>query len=165
VRGPCCDRLSLDFTSDPALPTAEILALVLSDVAPSGDPELRRFNPDADTSQQIIQELAARAATGAISSQVSRVFEQALGVDAFRITPSFGDLNVQSSRLEPSARVVLGKRISSRAYLEYSRSLSSSTRDEIITIEFDQSDRTSWILSRNEDQTYALEFRWRRSLD
>ena len=65
--------------------------------------------------------------------------------------------------LDPAARVTIGKRLSDRIYLTYSRSLSSSTRDQIILLEYDQTDRFSWILSRNEDaQTYALEFRLRR---
>ena len=42
--------------------------------------------------------------------------------------------------MNPSARVTIGKRISDRIYLTYARSLSSSTRDEIILLEFDQSD-------------------------
>ena len=46
-------------------------------------------------------------------------------------------------------------------YLTYSRSIASTTQDQIILIEFDQSDRMSWILSRNEDRTYALDVRLR----
>jgi len=37
------------------------------------------------------------------------------------------------------------------------------TGQPIVLLEYEQSDRLSWILSRNEDaQTYALEFRVRR---
>ena len=63
--------------------------------------------------------------------------------------------------LDPAARLTIGKRLSDRVYLTYSRSLSSSTRDQIILLEYDQTDRFSWILSRNEDQTYALDVRVR----
>ena len=132
-------------------------------MAPSGDPELRQFNPDVSSQQQLIQQLAARAATDTLSSPIARAIERGLGVDAFRITPSIGGMNQQSARLAPGARLELGKRLSSRAYLTYSRSLSSSTRDEIIMLEYDQTDRLSWILSRNEDQTYALEVRVRHA--
>jgi hypothetical protein len=59
--------------------------------------------------------------------------------------------------------VTVGKRISDRAYLTYSRSLSSSNRDQIVLLEYDQSDRYSWLLSRNEDKTYAIELRVRRT--
>jgi len=59
--------------------------------------------------------------------------------------------------------VTVGKRLSDRLYLTYSRSLSSSTGDQIVLLEYDQTDRFSWILSRNEDETYALELRIRRT--
>ena len=47
-------------------------------------------------------------------------------------------------------------------YLTFSRSLNTIVNDQIVLLEYDESDRVSWILSRNEDsQTYALEFRVR----
>jgi hypothetical protein len=39
--------------------------------------------------------------------------------------------------------------------------MSSSTHDQIVMLEYDQTDRFSWILSRNEDSTYALDVRVR----
>ncbi len=66
-----------------------------------------------------------------------------------------------SSRFNPSARLTIGKRISNRAYLTFSRSISTSS-DQIILLEYDQSDRISWILTRNEDDSYALDIRVRK---
>jgi hypothetical protein len=64
--------------------------------------------------------------------------------------------------LNPTARLTIGKRISERVYLTFSRSLNTIVNDQIVLLEYDESDRVSWILSRNEDsQTYALEFRVR----
>ena len=65
--------------------------------------------------------------------------------------------------MNPSARVTIGKRISDRVYLTFSRSLSSSINDQILLLEYDESDRLSWILSRNEDSTYAIEVRVRHT--
>ena len=62
--------------------------------------------------------------------------------------------------LNPSARVTIGQRISSRAYLTYSRSIAGA-QNELIMLEYDQSDRMSWVLSRNEDRSFALDFRLR----
>jgi hypothetical protein len=71
-------------------------------------------------------------------------------------------LQQQTARLNPTARLTIGKRISDRVYLTFSRSLNSIVNDQIVLLEYDESDRVSWILSRNEDsQTYALEFRVR----
>ena len=55
----------------------------------------------------------------------------------------------------------LSNRVGNRVFLTYSRSLSSSTRDQVIVVEIDQTDRLSWILSRNEDGTYALDLTMR----
>ena len=65
------------------------------------------------------------------------------------------------SRVNPSARVTIGKRISDRVYLTFSRSLTTSINDQILLLEYDESDRLSWILSLNEDETYAIEVRVR----
>jgi hypothetical protein len=154
---------NITFTSDPPLGEVEILALVFSDVTPGGNAELRQY--DTITPQeQLFRERAARALTGVVSAEVSRVVEEAFRVDTFQITPSLQDPNTQSSRpLDPAMRLTVLKRLSERLYLTYSRSLSSSaTRNEIILLEFDQTDQLSWILSRNEDGTYALDWRVRK---
>ena len=77
-------------------------------------------------------------------------------------TPSVANPNPLSSRLEPCARFQVLKRVlSGRGNLTYSRSQCSNSRDEIISFEYDATDRYSWVLSRNEDQTYAIELRVR----
>jgi hypothetical protein len=46
--------------------------------------------------------------------------------------------------------------------MTYSRSLNNpGGADQVILIEYDESDRYSWIFSRNEDNTYALDVRVR----
>ena len=85
-----------------------------------------------------------------------------MGVDTFQLSPSFVDpYSEQTSGLNPTARLTIGKRISDRVYLTFSRSLGTTINDQIVLLEYDASDRLSWLLSRNEDQTYALEFRVR----
>ncbi|MBI4263481.1 MAG: translocation/assembly module TamB domain-containing protein [Acidobacteria bacterium] len=157
------DRLTPTFEADPPLPEVEVLGLLLSDVAPGRDVEFRQYSTDITPQQQLLRERATRALTGTVTAEVGRVVEQTFGVDTFQLTPSLVDPNAQSSRLDPAARLTIGKRLSDRIYLTYSRSLSSSTRDQIILLEYDQTDRFSWILSRNEDRTYALDVRVRRS--
>jgi translocation and assembly module TamB len=157
------DRLTPSFEADPPLPEVEVLSLLFGDVAPGQDVEFRQYSTNITPQQQLARERASRALTGAISSEVGRVVEQTFGVDTFQLTPSLVDPNAQSSRLDPAARLTIGKRLSERIYLTYSRSLSSSTRDQIILLEYDQTDRFSWILSRNEDRTYALDVRVRHA--
>ena len=64
------------------------------------------------------------------------------------------------NQLSPSTRVTVGKRLSRNLYMTYARDLNSS-QYEVILVEFEQSERLSWILSRNEDRTFALDFRVR----
>jgi hypothetical protein len=91
------------------------------------------------------------------------VLQQTVGVDTFQLSPSFLD-PTNTSRLSPTARLTIGKRISDRAYLTFSRSLNTTFNDQIIQLEFDASDRLYWLISRNEDQqTYAIEFRVRHA--
>jgi translocation and assembly module TamB len=157
------ERLQPAFESDPPLAPLDILTLLFSDSAPTGDLELASLRQPNQREQDLLQARATRALTGVLSNEVGRVVEQTFGVDTFQITPLLTDPYQQSSRLSvnPSARVTIGKRISDRIYLTYARSLSSSERDEIILLEYDQSDRFGWVLSQNEDRTYALEVRRR----
>jgi len=157
------DRLTPSFEADPPLAEVEVLSLLFGDVAPGQDVEFVQYNTNITPQQQLLRERATRALTGSLSSEVGRVVEQTFGVDTFQLTPSLVDPNAQSSRLDPAARLTIGKRLSERIYLTYSRSLSSSTRDQIILLEYDQTDRFSWILSRNEDRTYALDVRVRHA--
>jgi autotransporter translocation and assembly factor TamB len=157
------DRLTPSFEADPPLAEIEVLSLLFGDVAPGRDVEFRQYSTSMTPQQQLLRERATRALTGALSSEVGRVVEQTFGVDTFQLTPSLVDPNVQSTRIDPAARVIIGKRLSERLYLTYTRSVSSSTHDQIVLLEYDQTDRLSWILSRNEDRTYALDVRVRHS--
>jgi autotransporter translocation and assembly factor TamB len=156
-------RFTWTLNSDPPLPTVDILSLVLSNTAPT-DPELAQLRTPQQTEQQLLQARAAQLLVSPLSAGVGRVVEQTFGVDTFQITPSLGaDASQQSSRFNPGARLTIGKRISTRAYLTFSQSLTpqSTSRDQIILLEYDQNDRLSWLLSQNEDRTYALEVRVR----
>ena len=149
-----------------------MLALLFSDVRRNqqpgglggpGDEVYARQNPN-ERQTDILATRATQLLANPISSEVGRVVEQTFGVDTFQLTPSFIDpYSQQTSRLNPTARLTIGKRISERVYLTFSRSLGTTINDQIVLLENDESDRISWILSRNEDQTYALEFRVRHA--
>jgi hypothetical protein len=161
------EQLRPTLNSDPPLPTSDVLALLFSDAQRNGPqsiaPELRPLSNPNQTETDIITTRATQAITSGLSSEVGKVVEQTFGVDTFQLTPSFIDpYSTQTSRLNPTARLTIGKRISERVYLTFSRSLGTSVNDQIVLLEYEESDRLSWILSRNEDtQTYALEFRVR----
>jgi hypothetical protein len=155
---------NLKFESDPPLPTADVLALLLSDPQRNDiAPELRALRNPNQTESDILKARATLAITSPISAEVGKVLQQTMGVDTFQLSPSFLDPN-GSSRINPTARLTIGKRISDRAYITFSRSLNTTFSDQIIQLEFDASDRLYWLISRNEDQqTYAIEFRVRHA--
>jgi hypothetical protein len=160
------ERLQPTVSSDPGLPTAEVLALLFSDVRRTNqDVELRALENPNQAETDILAARATQALTAPISAEVGKVFEEAFGVDTFQLTPSFVDPSGQTaSGLNPTARLTIGKRVSDRVYLTFSRSLGTTINDQIVLLEYEESDRLSWILSRNEDQqTYALEFRVRHT--
>jgi hypothetical protein len=151
------------------LPTADVLALLFTGVRRTGTatdigPELRALQNPTQAQTDILTARATQAVAAPLSSEVGKVVEQTFGVDTFQLTPSFFDpYSQQTQRVNPTARLTIGKRISDRVYLTFSRSLGAALNDQIVLLEYEQSDRLSWILSRNEDvQTYALEFRLRR---
>lgn len=154
---------TMTFTSDPPLPEYELLALLFSDIAPDRDVEFRQYQAGVTAQEQLLQQALTRALTSPVSSEINRALQEAFAVDSFQITPSLLDPNQEFTRLDPAARVTILKRINERTYLTYSRSLASTTRDQVIVLEIDQTDRLSWILSRNEDGTYALDLRVRRT--
>ena len=158
------DRLVPSLTSDPPLPEVDILGLLLGDIRDPQGADVRAARAPELAQQQRLQEGAARLLTSTLSSGVGRVVEESFGVDTFQITPSFGDPSAQqSAQLNPTARVLIGKRILGRAHLTLSRALSGANSDLLVVIEYDQSDRLSWIVSQNEDRTYALDFRVRHA--
>jgi autotransporter translocation and assembly factor TamB len=168
------ERLQPELNSDPPLPAADVLALLFSDarrnqVDAQGRPqvkdvELRALQNPNERQRDILTTRATQLLTNPISAEVGRVVEQTFGVDTFQLAPSLIDPYSQSTnRVNPSARVTIGKRISDRLYLTFSRSVSTSLNDQILLLEYDESDRLSWILSRNEDESYAIEFRVRHS--
>ena len=158
------DRLVLTLTSDPPLPEGDIVSLLCGDIRDPLGADLRAARAPELAQQQRLQACAAGQLTSSLSSGVGRVVEESFGADTFQITPSFGGpSSQQSAQLNPTARVLIGKRISGRAHLTLSRALSGANSDLLVVLEYDQSDRLSWILSQNEDRTYALDFRVRHA--
>jgi len=152
---------SLTLGSDPPLANADIIALLFGTTADLTN-ELRTLSPQASTEaeEQLLRAAAARVLTGTLTSDVRRVVEETLRLDAAQITPAFG---TETDPLTPSARLILGKRLSPRAYLTFMRLLGTVARDQIIVLEYDQSDRLGFVLTQTGDRTFAIDFRVRHS--
>ena len=153
-------NFSLSLGSDPPLPEVDIVALLFGSTADVSNAELRQLSSTGamQAEQALLQAAGARLIAGSISAPVRRVVEETLRLDTAQITPTIG---TESDPLTPSARLILGKRLSPRAYLTFSRALGTTARDQIIVLEYDQSDRLGFVLTQTGDRTFAIDFRVR----
>ena len=149
------------ISSDPPLPTSDIVAVLFGQDPNLDDAELRSFSATAANQSEadLLRGLTSRLLASPFSAPVGKVAEEVLGRGAtVLITPSIG---TDSDQFATSARLVIGKRLSNRAYLTFARALGNSTRDQIIVLEYDQNDRIGWIITQNGDRTFAIDFRVR----
>jgi hypothetical protein len=155
------DRFTYELSADPPLSQTDVLYLILGQSPNLLRSELRALESPQEVQNQLMSSLLAQLVASPISNQVGRVVERTGLVDTFTVTPLFGpDATLQ--QLNPGARVTVGTRISSRVYLTYSRSFDNTSLDyDILLLEYAQSERISWVLSRNEDGTFALDVRVR----
>ena len=161
ITGTIGGRISMNANSDPPLPLVDILSLVFGQTTNLEDAELRALRPGASTESEeaLLKAAAARLLTSPISAPVGRVFEQTLGIEV-AIAPSLG---TQGDPLTPSARLILGKRLSNRAYLTFMRALGTVQHDQIIVLEYDQNERVGWVITQTGDRTLAIDFRVRHT--
>lgn len=156
-------RFSMTLGSDPPLPEFDIIGLLFGQTTNLDDAELRALRPEAATEAKdaLIRAAGARLIASPISAPVRRVVEERFGLDTAQIAPTFGAS--ETDPLTPSARLILGKRLSPRAFLTFSRALGTTDRNQIIVLEYDQSDRLGFVITQNSDRTFAVDFRVRRS--
>ncbi len=154
-------NMSMNLNSDPPLSSVGILLLLLGQTSAQDlqNAELRMLNPTASTrsEEDLLKAATARLLTGSMTAPVNRAVGQTLGVD-LQITPSIG--SSETDPLTPSARVIVGKRLSSRAYVTFARPLGTTpSATQILVLEYDQNDRLGWVLTQNGDQTFSIDFR------
>ena len=163
VSGTLNGRMNMELNSDPPLPTVNIISLLFGQATDLANPELQALRPQAATQseEQLLKAGILRVLAGGITGSVARAVEQTLGVTNVQISPSLGR---EADPLTPTARLIVGTRLSDRAYLTYSRSLGTTGGNEqIIVLEYDQSDRLGWVLTQNGANTFAIDFRVRRT--
>ena len=154
-------RFVPSINSDPPLPTSDVIALLFGQDPNVANAELRSFSSTAANQSEadLLRGLTSRLLTSPFSAPVGKVAEEVLGSGAtVLITPSIG---TEADPLAPTARLVIGKRLSSRAYLTFARGLGTSTHQQILVLEYDQNDRVGWIVTQNGDRTFAIDFRVR----
>ena len=159
LSGSFRDKLKFNVLSEPYLPEFQIISLLLGETGDVIDRRASRADRPAGTAER--RDLGGRAGVPDQSDFIDR--RQRRGARDLHRHRSDRAAARQRHHpaADPTARVTLGQRISSRLYLTYARTLTGRQTDinEIILVEFDQNDQISWILSRNEDRSFGLDFR------
>ena len=142
------DDIDADVSSEPPLRQTDILQLL------SGAPEanLRQARTDEPTGAVSAANLLSQQFSSTIGSRAGRVF----GIDRVTVDPfligRFSD---------PTARVTLSKQVTPNLNIRYSSSL-KDTDEAIVVVEYVRR-RVTWILSRDEDGSLGVDFRFRRT--
>lgn len=140
------ERFEVTLSSDPPLPDAEVFGLLL------GGRPIDPNAPRAEDSKITAESLLYGQATSALGRRVGELF----GVDSLRVEPLS-----TSGRSLSSARVTVGKRLSSRWYATYSYD-PSSTANQRLQLEWQATDSLLVRLTQD-DESYAVDLLWENS--
>ena len=156
-------HMNLQLNSDPPLAPVDIIALLFGQSPNVGNAELNALRPSivSQSEEALLRAAFVRLAAGPIAAPVSRALEETFGISTVQIAPSLG---TENDPLTPTARLIIGKRLSDRAYLTFSRALGTTNREQIIILEFDQTQNLGWVLTQNGDRTFSVDFRVRRQI-
>jgi translocation and assembly module TamB len=142
------ERVTPTLTSDPPLSSLQILALLAgqeeSEVANLTQTQARQSQADLAVAG------AATLAAGRISEQMGleREAERLFGLNRFSIDPSL----LRGAGTTPTARVTVGKRLTTDLNVLYSQDL-RGTEERILAIEYTLTDRFSLLLTRTDPGT------------
>ncbi|HKF22828.1 MAG TPA: translocation/assembly module TamB domain-containing protein [Candidatus Angelobacter sp.] len=135
LEGPAT-RLHTTFTSDPALPPADIINLIASGQTTEA--------AGAQPSQPLALGAQSLVAS-AVSSQIGNRIAKIAGISQLGIDPSFGSSNGQN----PGARIAIQQRVTSNLFLTISTDVTSTQRQSI-QLEYDFNPR--WSVTGVRDQ-------------
>ena len=144
------------FQSEPWLPPEQIISLLLGE-SPDFDADVTSLQSRQDLTTMALRSAAATLLTTALSSRVTNVVANPI-VD-MQVTPVLGrEMSLQ--QMSPDGRLILTRALSRQLWVMYARTFQGA--EEVIRVEYDQNDRLTWVLTRNEDKSFSVEFRVRR---
>jgi translocation and assembly module TamB len=147
-RGPV-DRLQTHYTSDPALPPADIIHLL----AFGNTEEAANAAPSQSTTQS-----AEALVAGQVSSQVTSRLQKALGVSQISLDPQLG---ATTGNQQQGARLTVRQRVSGKLYVTFSTDV---TTTQFSAIQLQYQLNRKWSLSGVRDQNggFGLDGRYHK---
>jgi translocation and assembly module TamB len=144
--GPA-DHLHTNYSSDPALPPADIINLI----AFGKTVEASAANPTPSGSLGA-QSLVASGVSGLVSGRL----EKLAGLSQLSIDPVLG-----SSQQSPGARIAVRQRVTSKMFVTFATDVTSTQR-QAIKVEYQASPRTSFNAVRDQNGGFSFETRFRK---
>ncbi|HUB34083.1 MAG TPA: translocation/assembly module TamB domain-containing protein [Bryobacteraceae bacterium] len=150
VSGPL-HHLNLTPRSDPPLQFSEIVALLATGTAPSGDPNLMS---QQTAIPQGWQQLGASTLLGeAIANPVAGRLQRFFGVSKLRIDPTLPGVEINN----PQARVTLEQQVTPDIIFTYIVNVTSSN-PQVVRLEWSLSKQWSVVALREENGVFGLDF-------
>jgi hypothetical protein len=144
------EHLRLNISSDPPLSNVDILSLLTTGKSDQMGVENPRHQ--AEMTGLSAASILSESLTGVIGKRVERIF----GLSSFRIDPFLA-----GTENDPTARVTITERLSKDVTVTFSRNL-TTTKDQIIVVEYYVNKNLSIVATRDEDGQYGVDFRFRR---
>ncbi|MEO5858783.1 MAG: translocation/assembly module TamB domain-containing protein [Pyrinomonadaceae bacterium] len=161
LSGPLMDTESLQFTprSSPALPTLDVLSLITSGSLSNTEAGLPGFaSTGINTAAEVLTD-------SIINEPVRKATDKLFGLNVFEIDPI-----ISGERLNPSARLTVGRQINNNLRVTYATNLSQD-QNQVLALEYRVSNKLSVVaqyeqrslsnVTRNRDN-FSLEVRFRR---
>jgi translocation and assembly module TamB len=145
LEGPV-DRMRTSYTSDPALPPADIIHLI----AFGSTSEASAANP-SPPGNLAAEEKIASAVSGQVSSRVAKF----AGLSQLSIDPTLGGSGSQST---PGATITVQQRVTSKIFVTFSTDV-TATQNQIIQLEYKKSPRLSFSGTRDQNGGVAFDTR------
>jgi translocation and assembly module TamB len=146
-RGPL-DRLRTDYTSDPALPPADIIHLLAF-----GSTEEASNATPSQSATLGAESLVASQVTGQVTSRITKV----AGISQLSVDPQLGNNGTQ----QPGARITVQQRATSKLYVTFSTDV-TTTQNTVVQMQYQMNRK--WSLSGVRDQNggFGLDARYHK---
>lgn len=138
------DHMRTSYTSDPALPPADIIHLI----AFGSTSEAAAANPSPPGNLAAEQKIAS-----AVSSQVTSRVAKIAGLSQLSVDPTLGGTGSSSS---PGATITVQQRVTSKIFVTFSTDV-TSTQNEVIQLQYKRSPRVTFSGTRNQNGGFAFD--------
>jgi translocation and assembly module TamB len=141
--------------SEPSLPEPEVYNLVATGRLQNED------RLSSSSSSQAIAQTSLNTAASFIANRASRTVESNVTSRLFGLNRFSVDPLLTGRGTDPTARVTVGRRITKDLSITYSTNIASN-QDQVILIEYQASDKLSFVASRAQDGSFGLDVRLRK---